>query len=204
MELADATLWEHLKSGTALDFRTTLSLIDQMTAALEYLHEKKIIHRDIKPPNILVKDGVYKLADFGFVSSEYQEKCHIMSKHLILFQVKDLSRNSRSMEGTSTKSLVGTIKYMAPQIRASYFTIDKFSGHYSAKADAWSIGMVILECAIGYKKEKEILEEVENLDKYSSNAIVTDIVRHLLVNDEKQRKHIYDPSIKATVELLRG
>lgn len=44
----------------------TKSLMSQMLAALEFCHNKQILHRDIKPNNILVSsEGVLKLADFG-------------------------------------------------------------------------------------------------------------------------------------------
>ena len=40
--------------------------IQQIGSALQYLASLGIIHRDIKPANVLIKQGSYKLADFGF------------------------------------------------------------------------------------------------------------------------------------------
>jgi len=38
----------------------------QVIEGCSYLHEKQILHRDLKPENIFLKDGVAKIADFGF------------------------------------------------------------------------------------------------------------------------------------------
>lgn len=43
-----------------------LNYFREIIDAFRYLREKNMVHRDIKPDNILVHDGVLKLADFGF------------------------------------------------------------------------------------------------------------------------------------------
>lgn len=42
-----------------------LDLVYQLVSGYKVLFDSKILHQDIKPQNILIKDGVYKLADFG-------------------------------------------------------------------------------------------------------------------------------------------
>ena len=84
--------------------------------ALEILHSENIIHRDIKPDNLMIdKQGLIKLIDFGF------------SKKL------DNNQNLRTL----TKC--GTMGYTAPEILS-----DSKEG-YGIKADIWSFGITICE-----------------------------------------------------------
>ena len=46
-----------------------LKFTQQIFSGLEYLYDKKILHRDIKPHNILIKNGVIKISDFGFAKA---------------------------------------------------------------------------------------------------------------------------------------
>ncbi len=76
MELCDSSVEDLLKrSDGPMDTTATLVFIEQMQDALKYLYDERIIHRDIKPGNILVSTGnilvsniTYKLCDFGVVN----------------------------------------------------------------------------------------------------------------------------------------
>ncbi len=72
MELCDTDLEKEVKSEGQFNALDVFNLMVQMGEASKYLAFRKIIHRDIKPGNILVdnlhNDYQYKLADFGCVS----------------------------------------------------------------------------------------------------------------------------------------
>jgi serine/threonine protein kinase len=56
-----------------MDLRSTVAIAIQMAGALEYLHQRRIVHRDVKPGNIMVtRSGIAKLGDFGFVKSSLE------------------------------------------------------------------------------------------------------------------------------------
>ena len=52
-------------------------IIYQLANAMAFLQENNIAHRDIKPENIFVKDGVYKLGDFGFAGQKQMYQTHL-------------------------------------------------------------------------------------------------------------------------------
>jgi serine/threonine protein kinase len=94
----------------------------QIVDGVVYLHEKGILHRDIKGANVLVTDqGVAKLADFG------------CSKRLPQIITTSLEESLRSIRGS--------IPWMAPEVVQQ-------TGH-SLKADIWSIGATVIEMATG-------------------------------------------------------
>ena len=72
MELIDGiTLKQYLQEKSVLDPSEVMDFTIQTAKALEHAHSKGIIHRDIKPQNImLLKDGMIKVADFGIASLE--------------------------------------------------------------------------------------------------------------------------------------
>uniref|UniRef100_UPI003AAD8067 STE20-like serine/threonine-protein kinase isoform X4 n=1 Tax=Centroberyx gerrardi TaxID=166262 RepID=UPI003AAD8067 len=92
----------------------------QTLEALAYLHENKVIHRDLKAGNILLSlDGDVKLADFG-----------VSAKNTKTLQRRD--------------SFIGTPYWMAPEVVMCETSKDR---PYDFKADIWSLGVTLIELA---------------------------------------------------------
>lgn len=72
MELVDGiTLKQYMEKRGPLDWKEAVHFIKQIAKALSHAHERGIIHRDIKPHNVmLLKDGTIKVADFGIAALE--------------------------------------------------------------------------------------------------------------------------------------
>ncbi|EPY20964.1 fused, partial [Strigomonas culicis] len=70
MEYAQGELYEILEDDKRLPEDVVRKIAKQLVQALNYLHSNRIIHRDMKPQNILIgQNGAVKLADFGFARS---------------------------------------------------------------------------------------------------------------------------------------
>ncbi|MDK3256885.1 serine/threonine-protein kinase [Blastococcus capsensis] len=93
MELVDgAPLSARLSAEGSLDTATTLSVLRQAAAGLAEAHRAGVVHRDVKPANILVRpDGTVKLTDFG------------------------ISWSAGSVPLTRTGQVIGTAQYMSPE-----------------------------------------------------------------------------------------
>ena len=108
MELIEGdTLNKIIEKEAPMDYRKVIDISKQVASALRIAHKNKIIHRDVKPHNIMVtNDGVVKLADFGIARA-----------------VNDATLSTGS-------KIVGSVHYFSPeQARGNY--VDERSDIYS-------------------------------------------------------------------------
>ncbi|ESO05802.1 hypothetical protein HELRODRAFT_77258 [Helobdella robusta] len=118
-ELAEGDLFQVLEDDNILHISEIQTIAKQLVLALNYLHANRILHRDMKPQNILLANGNVKLCDFGFARS--------MSQHTLVLT-----------------SIKGTPLYMAPELlnESPYsHCVDLWS--------VMSLGCILYECFVG-------------------------------------------------------
>ena len=71
MEYVDSTLEKYINNHMELSIQSRKSMVMQIFKAFDYIHSRGILHRDISPQNILIKEydnvAVVKISDFGLV-----------------------------------------------------------------------------------------------------------------------------------------
>jgi serine/threonine-protein kinase len=122
------TLRELLNQRRRLNPVESLAILEQMLAAIAAAHRAGLVHRDVKPENVLVAeapsggianlvDSVVKVADFG------------------------LARAVEASSGDDSGQLMATVAYVAPELVTD--------GHADARTDVYSAGIVLFEMLTG-------------------------------------------------------
>jgi tRNA A-37 threonylcarbamoyl transferase component Bud32 len=118
-ELVDGpTLADRLTAGR-LTFREAAEMVAALADALDYAHRQRVVHRDVKPSNILLAGSQPKLADFGLAR-----------------------RDGAEITVTLDGQVLGTPAYMAPEQAAGSPAVD-------SRADVYSLGVILYELLTG-------------------------------------------------------
>jgi serine/threonine protein kinase len=127
--LRDYVRSERLRLGEILDISI------QMLAALDAAHEASIVHRDMKPENVMIRkrDHVVKVLDFGLAKLTEKKG-----------NTEALTGEEKTSEFKTAPGLImGTVNYMSPE-QALAKPVD-------ARSDIWSSGVIIYEMVAGTK-----------------------------------------------------
>ena len=123
MEYVDGSSLRDLIRAGKLEPSEALALIPKICDALQYAHDQGVVHRDVKPANILVgREGVVKIADFG------------------LAKLTGIPATLVSLTGS--REVLGTFRYMAPEQLERPLEVDH-------RADIYSLGVVFYEMLTG-------------------------------------------------------
>src|SRR5919201_661224 len=134
-----------LRMEGALAPERALTLVDQVASALDAAHERRLVHRDVKPSNVLLTGKAEKehcyLADFG------------------------LSTSTSDRSVADPGKIVGTIDYVAPeQIRG---------GDVDGRADVYSLACLLYECLVGdvpFRRPSDVAVIYAHLEEPLPNA----------------------------------
>src|SRR5262245_23792525 len=129
------TLREHLHTHR-LKLHEVLDIATQIAAALDASHEAHVVHRDIKPDNIMVRrrDHIIKVLDFGLAKP--------VEKIIAQEPDPDSEAGTRLKVKTEPGVVMGTVAYMSPEQSEG-------SKHIDHRTDIWSLGAVLYEMVAG-------------------------------------------------------
>jgi eukaryotic-like serine/threonine-protein kinase len=114
-----STLRDLLEARGTLTAREALDVLEPVLDALSAAHRAGIVHRDVKPENVLLtEDGRVKVADFGLARAA-----------------------STSQTGTTTGMLIGTVAYLSPEL--------VLRGIADARTDVYAVGIMAFEMLTG-------------------------------------------------------
>src|SRR5262249_20878216 len=115
------SLRERMDRQPPLSLDEALGLTGEIAEALAYAHGHGVIHRDVKPENILIEDGHALVTDFGIARGKIDDQRPSM---------------------TSSGSLIGTPLYMSPEQASGQSNLD-------ARTDLYSLACVLFEMLAG-------------------------------------------------------
>ncbi|XP_045481748.1 membrane-associated tyrosine- and threonine-specific cdc2-inhibitory kinase wee-1.3-like isoform X2 [Harmonia axyridis] len=121
MECCQMSLAQYSKINHDIEEDQLHEILHDVIQGLVYLHSRNFVHLDVKPDNILLDRGHYKLADFGLLH------------HIRLVSAK--------VDKTDRMSSEGDAKYLAPEV---------LGGVYTCKADIFALGVTLMELATDY------------------------------------------------------
>jgi eukaryotic-like serine/threonine-protein kinase len=119
MEFVDGLTLQQLARQAPLPLEQVVDYMHQVLAALSFAHNRGVVHRDVKPANIMITpNGIAKLTDFGIAKSKIQD------------------------ELTRPGTTVGSLYYMSPEQARGGCTVD-------GRSDIYSVGITMYELLAG-------------------------------------------------------
>jgi hypothetical protein len=187
MEFVDGqSLDRVLRIKEKLGPETAVEIMIQAAKALSYAHTHEIIHRDVKPDNLMITtEGTVKIADLGIAK-----------------------KMDRSKEATDAGLVLGTPNYMAPEQATDASLTDKRSDIYALGSTAYHMltgkppytGKNALEILTSVVKKKP--EPIEKLRKDLPKSLVS-IINKMMARDPERRYQAMDDLVK-DLELFKA
>ena len=155
MTLADGgSLAQRLRDQGPMESAAAARLVQQIASAIHHAHSRGVLHRDLKPGNILFDhDGTPLVSDFG------------------------LARFTSSASVTKSGALLGTPAYIAPEVASGA------AGH-TTSSDVYALGVLLFECLTGRTPFENdaplaLLKSITEDEPPAPSSLVKDIDRDL-------------------------
>ncbi|KAI3444283.1 hypothetical protein Pfo_000948 [Paulownia fortunei] len=160
----------------SLSIGQVIEITAQLAQALLYLHSLGIVHRDVKPANILLNENLHPhLADFGL--AEYK-------KDLKQVSMQNWKSSGKPTGGFHKKNMVGTLIYMAPEVLKKEI--------HTEKSDVYSFGVTVDELLTGVvpytdlraEAQAHTVLEMNYTEQQLTAAVVSEGLRPVLAGPE--------------------
>jgi serine/threonine-protein kinase len=181
------TLKEVLIAEGRFDYASACEVVADMCSALDFSHKHHIIHRDVKPGNVMLSDtNQVKVMDFGIARA--------------------LASNQATM--TQTSAVIGTAQYLSPE-QARGETVD-------ARSDVYAVGCVLYELLVGHPPftgdnpvsvaYQHVREEARPPSELNPNvpASVDAVVMKALAKNPENRYHSAGEMREDLIRAARG
>ncbi|HKS28309.1 MAG TPA: protein kinase [Pyrinomonadaceae bacterium] len=192
-EFVDGETLRQRIGGEQLPVDDSLEIAIQVASALQAAHEAGIIHRDIKPDNIMLRrDGYVKVLDFGLAKLTEKSNERLLS-----------APEAMTLVNTEPGLVVGTVSYMSPE-QARGLVVD-------TRSDIWSLGVVIYQMLTGHEPFEaqtptdqivSILERQPPPISFYTEGVPAEVERIVLHSLAKDRGDRYQ-TIEEMLDALR-
>jgi serine/threonine-protein kinase len=183
MELVEGQTLAHRLLKGPLPVEEALEVCRQIAEGLEAAHEKGVVHRDLKPGNVMITaDDKVKILDFGLAKALAGDS-----------RLPDTTHSPTITEAMTRPGVIlGTAAYMSPE-QARGKPVDK-------RADIWSFGCILFECLAGKRafEGANITETLASILKEEPDwqalppatpSKLWDLLRRCLQKDPRERLH---------------
>lgn len=171
----------------------------QLARGLAYIHSLDVMHRDVKPGNIMITNGKLKYIDFG-LSCTFRVEFDPSTNDML--NADELCRQSNT----------GTPLYMAPEVfnmrSPASFASESMHGLFE-RADVWSLGMTFFELIYGYDRYADV-ESIDEL-RYDQRMVQPVISSAEIDLTQLQNRNLltivnrmclYDEALRPTAEQV--